>query len=193
MRRSQRLHALTWVVIGLVFGTGMSLIPSPRSPHVFWIGNLCAPWLVVTFFAGRSRRTPGGALVAGLLAEVACVIGFYAPFLFLGPASMGLPRNTPLLQYVVPDLRAWLHFIAFWIVIAVASGAIYGLLGQWWKRSAPAAAALAVGVPFLAEPGLWTLKDREFRGPVTLWLLEAGVGLALTTLLIRRRPVLPVQ
>jgi hypothetical protein len=158
---------------------------------MFWIGNLCAPWLVIAFFAGRSQRSRGRALLAGTMAEVACVMGFYAHFLFLGPTALGLPPDTPLLQFVGPDVRHWLHFIAFWVLMAISSGAIYGLLGQWWKRSKPAAVALAVGLPFFAEPGLWTLRRREIPGPVAIWLAEAAVGLAVTTLLMRRRHVSP--
>ncbi len=173
------------VLVGLTFGGLMSQIPSPHDYNVFWVGNLCAPWLVIAFCAGRGQRSAPRAAIAGLLAESACVVGFYASFLFHGPTALGLPRGTPLQDYIVPTVTSWLTFISFWLVMATASGAVYGLLGHWWKRSAPLITALAVGLPFVAEPGLWTLRDHQFKGPWGLWATEMGFGLVLTAILHR--------
>jgi hypothetical protein len=99
---------------------------------------------------------------------------------------LGLAPNTPLPAYAIQDALRWLHFISFWLVMATASGTLYGLLGHWWKRSAPPAVAAAVGLPFVAEPGLWTLKVREFRGPLSVWTVEVIVGLAISVSLTLR-------
>jgi hypothetical protein len=192
-RRSQNVGMGLGVILGLAFGKAMSLIPSPHSGHVFWLGNLCAPWLVIAFLAGESQRDPLRAATAGLLAEIACVVGFYAQFLFHGRSSLGLSDSTPFFHYALIDLRQWFVFVAFWLVIAVTSGVLYGLLGFWWRRSAPPVAALAVGLPFIAEPGLWALRDHELRGPSYIWVAEVALGVGLIIFLLVRKSRLIVN
>jgi hypothetical protein len=184
---SQNVGMGLGVISGLAFGKAMSLIPSPHSVHLFWLGNLCAPWLVIAFLAGRSQLNPLRAATAGLLAETACVVGFYAQFLFPGRRSLGLSDSTPFFHYALIDLLQWLGFVAPWLLIAAATGLLYGLLGFWWRRSAPPVAALAIGLPFIAEPGLWALRDHEFRGPAILWVAEVALGVGLTILLLVRK------
>ncbi len=65
-----------FVIGGGVYGFATSSIPSPHAVTVFWMGNLCAPWLVLSFFAGRSQAAWRWAAVAGALADVACVGGW---------------------------------------------------------------------------------------------------------------------
>ena len=186
LAHDQNVRLMVGVLTGLTFGRVMSLIPSPHSSSIFWIGNLCAPWLVIAFAAGASQRTAPRAALGGLLAESSCVFGFYASFLFHGPTALGLPPNTSLQDFVIPALTHWLRFIAFWLVVATASGTVYGLLGHGWRRSAPVVTGLAVGLPFIAEPGLWTLRDHQFKGPWSIWALEVVFGLLLTAILILR-------
>lgn len=186
LTHNQNVRLMVGVLTGLTFGRVMSLIPSPHSSNIFWIGNLCAPWLLIAFVAGASQGTAPRAALGGLLAESSCVFGFYASFLFHGPTALGLPRNTSLQDYVIPALTHWLNFIAFWLVVAAASGTVYGLLGHWWRRSAPLMTGLAAGLPFIAEPGLWTLRDHQFRGPWSTWAIEVVFGLLFTARLILR-------
>ncbi|MDQ1680552.1 MAG: hypothetical protein QOI42_1411 [Frankiaceae bacterium] len=168
----------------------MSVIPSPAAGRLFWIGNLCAPWLALAFVVGCSQSTRGRAAVAGIVTEVCCVFGFYAHFLFLGPTAVGLPEGTALSGYVGPVVVGWLHFTSYWLVAAVVAGLAYGLLGNWWKRSSATAVALAVGLPFLAEPVLWNVRVGGLREqPWLVWGLEATAGLLIVAVLLRRRPL----
>jgi hypothetical protein len=186
-RWPQNVALLAGAVGGLAFGRGMSIIPSPSTAGVFWIGNLCAPWLVIAFVAGRYQRTWLRSAAAGMIATTGCVVGFYVHFLFLGgPAALGLPRSTPFMPYASAALTGWLHFTAFWLITGVVSGALYGLLSQWWRRSAPLAGALAIGLPFVTEPELWTVREGNLRTPWALWAAEIGVGVVVTFLLIRQ-------
>jgi hypothetical protein len=186
-RPAHNLALVAGALTGLAFGRGMSIIPSPDAVGVFWVGNLCAPWLVIAFLAGRHQQTWVRAAVAGMIAETGCVVGFYAHFLFLGPLAHGLPRDTPFLDYAPAALTSWLHFIAFWLLMALISGTLYGVLGQWWRRSAPIAGALALGLPFVAEPGLWTIREGNLHTPWAVWGAEILLGLSITFLLIRGR------
>jgi hypothetical protein len=191
-RARQNVALVVGTLAGLAFGRGMSIIPSPHAVGIFWVGNLCAPWLVIAFLAGRYQQTWIRAAVAGMIAETGCVVGFYAHSLFRGgPLAIGLPRDTPFLDYAPAALTWWLHSIAFWLLMAVGSGLLYGVLGQWWRRSAPIAGALAVGLPFVAEPGLWTIRQGNLHTPWALWGAEVLLGLSITFLLIRRRAAHP--
>ncbi len=189
MRRAL-LSGLGSVVVGVLFGRGMSQIPSPHDAHVFWVGNLCAPWLVLAFLAGRVQRRRRWAALAGVATDVACVAGFYSEFLFLPLDSMGLSPGTPVRVAVTTDVERWLTFIAPWLGAAVLGGLVYGLLGWWWRTARPLAAAVALGLPFVAEPALWPLEDGFYRGPWPLWAVEVAVGLAVVGLMAaaRRRP-----
>jgi hypothetical protein len=174
------------VGLGLGFGRAMSLLPSPSAAGVFWVGNLCAPWLALAFLTGRAQPSWSRAVMAGVLTEVACVTGFYAHFLFLGPSAQGLPEGTALAQYAAPALWGWLRFTAPWLAAATGAGAVYAALGQWWRRSRAAAGGVAVGLPFVAEPGMWTLRLQHVPWPV--WTVEVLFGLAVTLVLLRPRP-----
>jgi hypothetical protein len=185
-RWTQNVALVIGAAAGLALGRGMSIIPSPTAVGVFWVGNLCAPWLVIAFLAGRAQRTWTRSALAGMITEIACVIGFYGSFLFLGPTALGLPPDTALANYAAPALLQWLRFIAFWLLMALASGSAYGLLGRWWQRSAPIAGALAVGLPFVVEPALWTARRGHLQSPWALWAAEILVGLVLTFVLLRR-------
>lgn len=177
MRRAAVLVACA--AVGFLFGFGTSSIPSPHDVSVFWIGNLCAPWLVLSFFAGRMQRSLGWAVLAGVLVDVACVVGFYIRFLTLDPLKLGLPPATPLTTVATTSLRHWLFFIALWLAAGAVGGAVYGALGSSWRRSKPLAAGLAVALPFVAEPGLWPLRNGYYQGPWFIWAVEVAVGLAV--------------
>jgi hypothetical protein len=43
------------VLLGGLYGYATSSIPSPRDVSVFWVGNFCAPWLVLAFAVGRTQ------------------------------------------------------------------------------------------------------------------------------------------
>jgi hypothetical protein len=171
--------------VGAVFGHLMSAIPSPTIAHVFWVGNVCAPWLALSFLSGVLQKRLGFAILAGILTDLACVVGFYWNFLFLGPVALGMPASTPLPAWIFRSFIAWVTFIGPWAAIAIGSGAIYGVLGRWWRRSGTTAATIAVALPFLAEPPLWTFQGDQV--PLLFWIAETIAGIVIGAFLIRRR------
>lgn len=68
---------------------------------------------------------------------------------------------------------------AYWVLAGVIGGALYRTLGHFWRRSRVLAAGLAVAAPFIAEPGLWPLRNGYYQGPWFLWTAEIVVGLAV--------------
>lgn len=105
-------------------------------------------------------------------------------FLMFDPVVVGLPADAAFTTVVRTAVAQWFVFIAPWILAAVLAGPLYGMLGAWWRRSKPLAAGLAVALPFIAEPALWTLRA-GYRGPWFLWAVEVGVGLAVTVGVVR--------
>ena len=163
--RRPLLLLLGSLALGVLFGRAMSQIPSPRDVHVFWVGNLCAPWLLLAFLAGRVQRGWPWAVAAGAATDVGCVGGFYSEFLLLPLRDLGLPAGTSTLSATATNAERWLIFISPWLVAAVLGGVAYGLLGWWWHTSRPLAAAVALGLPFLAEPALWPVDNGSYKGP----------------------------
>jgi len=161
---------------GALFGVAVSHIPSPEDPALFWIGNFSAPWTVLPFLTGRLQWSWSWAAAAGLVADVACVAGFYGGFITADPGRLGLPASTPGVELALTGAERWIAFIAPWVVLAMATGLAYGALGFWWRKSRSLVAGVAVVVPFIAEPLLWRLYRGFLPGPVYVWLVELAVG-----------------
>jgi hypothetical protein len=185
-----------WVLLvscalaGLLLGRLMSSLPAPASVTTFWVGNLSSPWAVLAFAAGWSQRSRIWASGAGVVAEVACVIGFYAKLLFVDPDHLGLPHPTAPLTLIGTGVSQWLCFIAPWVAVAIAAGVVYGLLGRWWGESRSIVAGVAIALPFVVEPAAWRIYVGFGQGPLVLWLAEAAVGIAILGWVIGgRRPL----
>jgi hypothetical protein len=127
--------------------------------------------------AGFSQRSLRWAAAAGIVADVSCVVGFYAGFLTLDPQRFDLPRSAPLLQLAVTSTSHWLVFIAPWVLFAIGAGLLYGSAGYWWARTRSLMAVALVTIPFIIEPLLWRIKVGYFQDPALLWISEAAVGL----------------
>jgi len=162
-----------------LFGAAVSTIPSPSSTTLFWVGNFSAPWAVLPFIAGWAQRSWKTAALAGLLADLACVVGFYANFLTLDPRQLGLPASAPLTMLLWTTVSRWILFAAPWLLLAVAAGTLYGLIGAWWGRSRARLAGAALAAPFFAEPWIWPVYTGYYQGPLGVWVCEIIVGLAV--------------
>ncbi|MDI5961221.1 DUF6518 family protein [Streptomyces sp. SL13] len=83
------------------------------------IANSGAVWTVAAFVAGAlvtGRVTLAVRAVAGLLAELAVVVGYY------GYAEFG--------RHGIGSLYAPL----IWTVMALVAGPLFGIAGTWWRR-----------------------------------------------------------
>jgi hypothetical protein len=154
------------------YGYVMSLIPRPEAPDVFWAGNLCAPWLVLAFLAGRAQKSWPWAVGAGALADVACFLGSYAQE----------ATDTGSLGWYTANIQ--------WLGAALLAGSLYGVLGCWWRRSRALVAGLAVAGGIVAEPAIWPVYDHVLgggpvKGPWLFWAVEAAVGVAAAAWVVR--------
>lgn len=129
--------------------------------------------------------------MAGLFADLACVVGFYVNFLTLDPRQLGLPASAPLKMLLWTTVSRWILFAAPWLLLAVAAGTLYGLIGAWWGRSQARLAGAALAAPFFAEPWIWPVHTGYYQGPMGVWVCEIVVGLAVLVWVgtLRRRMV----
>ncbi|HZL06576.1 MAG TPA: DUF6518 family protein, partial [Coriobacteriia bacterium] len=76
-RLRRALLLLAAAACGFAFGFAVSSIPTPEPDRVFWVSNLAAPWLALAFLAGWPQRSAAWGALAGVCADLACVVGFY--------------------------------------------------------------------------------------------------------------------
>ncbi|MDP9300141.1 MAG: hypothetical protein M3P43_04480, partial [Actinomycetota bacterium] len=62
---------------------------------------------------------------------------------------------------------------------------------RWSGRARSIVAGLAVGVPFVLEPLLWSVRYGYVPHPVPLWIAEAVVGVGLLAWIASARRTRP--
>jgi hypothetical protein len=191
MRRSWVLWFLS-VLAGALLGVFMSSLPRPSDTATFYIGNFSAPWAVLAFGVGWAQRSKLSAVLVGVAAEVACLVGFYGQSLvgdFQDPRRLlGGDPYPGLLQFTETVVTRWLsYYIGPWFVMAIGAGVVYGLLGRRWGQSRSIVAGVALALPFFAEPFVWNMFGPI--GPLAVWAVEIAAGTAVLgwVLLARRR------
>lgn len=193
VRRTPLLAAvgrlLVVAVVGFGYGFATNQIPAPESFGPMWIGNVAAPYALLPFLAGAwALRSAGGAVVAGVVVELTAFGGFY----------------TELLADTDTSYWALLGGGNPWLVFELFAGTVFGYLGhRWWRRGSLAAALVCAAVPVLESLFLvtdfagWVLRSLPVLNlypPIypksawnlTLWGVEAAIGLALAGLAVRQ-------
>ncbi|AOS64956.1 hypothetical protein TL08_20825 [Actinoalloteichus hymeniacidonis] len=150
------------VGVGTFFGQGS--LPALLSQA---LANSGASWSVATFLlvAFLVAAGPWSSAIAGILAMVGMVLGYY------GTATIVLGTSGG-------------RWMIIWLLVALVAGPVFGLAGYWWRVRRPgfeiAGIALLGGV-YLEEAGRILLsgpQDYPFQGPG--WLaLVIGVGIPL--------------
>ena len=150
------------ILTGLVTFIGQGLMPGQWNTLV----NSGAIWLVPVFFVGSSTRSIVWAAVAGAGTLVATVAGYYG-----SAAVSGAPISV----------RA----VAFWLVMALGAGPLYGVAGRCWpcdRRALRVFGVALLGGVFVAEGLYLLLALRYYWSGSTM--VAAGVVAAF--LLARR-------
>jgi hypothetical protein len=147
------------------FGSLISLGPWAAS-----VSGLSAPWLVLPFLAGWTQRRPRGAMLAGLVAVAAALLGYFlmtvSPF-----------ESVPLGSFA----RAFLAVArtnALWIVGGVVTAPLFGLLGQRWRAGRWWASAALLAGSLCLEPFARSLVGRVPPAD-GVWLAEIAIGACL--------------
>lgn len=134
------------------------------SAHV--LGNSAVIWLLLPFGVGVLAGEPVRGAIAGGVALLATVLGFYSVMQLLFPSA---------------------HFGAFamfWLAAAMVGGPVFGAAGSWWRTGTPAGTGLAsalLGAAFIAE----AVAFQASMGTDAAVVAEAVAGTALTVALAR--------
>lgn len=132
------------------------------------VSLLSAPWLVLPFFAGATRREPRRAALLGL----ACT--------YTALATYGLMTVSPLenAHLTLATVRGFLLSERAVFVGGIVSGPLFGWFGQQWRTRRALLGALATAAALCFEP----LARRLSVNPIRyrdVWLAEVAGGLAL--------------
>ncbi len=106
------------------------------------IANLSTPWLLVGFVAGTGfSRLRTGAL-AGLVATMVALTGFYLVKALVHGNDLGF----------VGDLRFELSANRGYLQGGIVTGLAFGVLGAWWQKRRTWRASVLAGALLMAEP-----------------------------------------
>jgi hypothetical protein len=171
---------LVAIIVGAVFG-GADQYLGTLTPFVAlgsWtiaVSGMSAPWLVLPFAFGWSQVRPGRAMLLGLVATQAALVGYFV--LTLSPLE-GVPISDFPAGLRALLLNGGLHGgNVAWVVAGMVTGPLYGLLGPRWRvRRSWISAALVTGALCL-EP-LARQAVGQLPPPGVVWDAEAGLGVA---------------
>jgi hypothetical protein len=159
------LCAFAFGALDQYLGSLISLGPWTAS-----VSGLSAPWLVLPFVAGWTQTRPRRAMLIGLVATSAALLGYFA--MTVSPFE------------AVPVSRFGSAFVAMaeanrlWIAGGLVTAPLYGLLGQRWRvERSWAAAALVAGCVCLEPSARWAAGRLPQSSAV--WLAEVAAGLCL--------------
>lgn len=180
------------LMVAVALGMLMSLLKGTGAGARDQLGNLSAPWLAVGFLGGACcRRTSRGA-VAGVVATLAALAGFYAqqsPLAGFSSASLAfLAHPRQMYDFIVVP-----HRIVF--IGGIASGLLFGTLGGVWTARQTKLAAGAIAALLICEPFVWLASGQALGGSdaaryAWIWVAEivVGCGAAVAIMPSRRHP-----
>jgi len=168
---------LVAVVVGLVFGAGTQYLGTLTAGSVLgtwaWSASgMSAPWLVFPFVVGMTQKDGRRAMALGLVATMAALAGYFA--MTHSPMEGAPIEDFP--ERVLTMIRT--GYNPLWIVGGMATGPLYGLLGQRWRvaRSWIGAALVAGALCFepLARGLVGTLSPHPL-----VWGIEVAIGVGV--------------
>jgi hypothetical protein len=134
------------------------------------VSGLSAPWLILPFLAGSTQSRRRRAIVVGLVATLAALIGYvvmtYSPL-----------ENVPVSRFgsgVLAMVRSGLNPV--WFVGGIVLGPVFGFLGHRWRTERWWLSAALVVATLLLEPLARTIAGMR-SSPALVWELELLAGL----------------
>lgn len=157
---------------GLAFGALDQYLGSLISlgPWTASVSGLSAPWLVLPFAAGLTQARSRRAMLAGLVAVSAALLGYFAmtvsPFEGV-PAARFATSFAAIARTNLP-----------WVIGGVVTAPLFGALGQRWRVRRWWGSAAIVGGCLCLEPAARWLVGRP-PATTAVWLAEIAAGLCL--------------
>jgi hypothetical protein len=162
------------VLAGLAFGAGDQYLGSMSwlGPWAATAAQVSAPWLILPFLAGMSQERSRRAVLLGSVATVAALVGYFA----MTYSPMEVPGWTIHRFATGVVAVATSGYNPAYILGGIATGPIFGLLGQRWRvRRWWVSAALASGALCL-EPAVRLLTGQLPYAGHRVWWIEVGFG-----------------
>jgi hypothetical protein len=121
---------LAAALAGLAFGAADQYLGSFRSmlalgPWAVSVSQMSAPWLLLPFAFGCTQNRARRAMLLGLVATVAALVGYLAMTVS--------PVENVALRAVPSGAWAWIRTNLPVIVGGLVTGPVFGLLGQRWR------------------------------------------------------------
>jgi hypothetical protein len=173
------------VLVGAAcFGLSMAAIKGSGAGARDALGNISAPWLLLSFVAGVSVVRVRVAALVGLGAALTALAAFYVAesvLLDLGAHSW------------IADLSLTVRAGRFYFVGALISGPVFGALGGLWARRRSTILATCLALLFVLEPlTLWAYHRRigghvgagELTSYSWMWVGEVMTGLTAATAIV---------
>jgi hypothetical protein len=164
---------MRWMAIvlgGFVFGAAdqyLGTIHVHADQWGFAVSNLSAPWLLIAFAAGLAGRHRQEAVLLGLAATFAALLGYFA--MTLSPMEGVALAEVP--SRIAPLLGAQ----RLWIAGGVMTGPLFGYLGFIWRAKRAVVSAAAVAGALWLEPAIRQAAGR-LEGPRAVWMVEVAAG-----------------
>ncbi|MEA2556501.1 MAG: hypothetical protein QOG88_39 [Actinomycetota bacterium] len=172
---------LVVAIVGLAFGAADQFLGSlsiTLGPWAATAAQVSAPWLVLPFLAGMAQVRARRAAILGLLVSVSALLGYFA--MTYSPIEIHpwtWHRFTTGL--VAITTRGWYN--PLYILGGVATGPLFGLLGQRWRVRRWWVSAAFVAGAICLEP-LARFGAGELMPPAPVWVVEVALGAVVATL-----------
>jgi hypothetical protein len=162
------------LVLSVAFGAGDQYLGSLTGSGHLWaagwssdVSLLSAPWLVLPFLAGATRRSPRRAALLGLACTYAALLGY--GLMTLSPVEHAHLSAATVRGFLVSERAV--------LVGGIVTGPLFGWFGQQWRTRRAIAGALVTAAALCLEP----LARRAAVRPIddrSVWLVEVAAGLA---------------
>ena len=167
-------------LLGLAFGAADQQLGALTGELGSWTSTaaqMSAPWLVLPFLIGMTQQRARRAAVIGLVVTASALLGYFATTyspIEIHPWS--LDRFTSGMVAVTTT-----GYNPFYIVGGLATGPLFGLLGQRWRvRRSWVSAAIVVGALCLEPLARWTTG--QLMEPAVVWTAEIASGAVVAAL-----------
>lgn len=169
------------LLAALVFGGADQYLGSLPG-HFLWgrgwmtdVSLLSAPWLLLAFLAGATRRDARSAVLLGFAATYAALAGYAV--LTLSPVENA--------QFDVPGLRGFLVSEAPVVVGGLLTGPLFGWFGQQWRTRRAWLGALVTAAALSLEPLAGVAADRPIRTAGVV-VIEIAAGASMAAYVVAR-------
>jgi hypothetical protein len=165
---------LVAVVVGLAFGAADQYLGSMSwlGPWAATTAQVSAPWLILPFLTGMTQERSRRAVVLGLLVTLSALLGYFA----MTSSPMEVPMwNFHRFLTGLVAVTTYGGYNAAFILAALVTGPVFGLLGQRWRvRRWWVSAAFVAGALCLEPLARW--GSGQLFGPAPVWTVEVALG-----------------